>query len=145
MRRSAGLAAVALAVLVCGACGAGGATPVPMDGAVVQKGTQDATAQGATVAAVVQMGDDWFSPTFIKVAPGATVSVTVRETGDVAHTFTIDGQAVDVALSRKGTQKTVSVTGPADGHPVVFYCKYHRSSGMQGAFYVAGNSPTPAY
>lgn len=134
-----------LVVLAGSACSSSGATPVPMDGAVVHKGTQDDTAQGATVATTVQMGDDWFSPTFIKVSPGATLTVTVQETGDVAHTFTIDGQSVDVALSRKGSVKTVTVTGPVDGHPVVFYCKYHRSSGMQGAIYVNGASPTPAY
>ena len=143
MRR---LALLGLLVVLFGtACSSGGTTPVPMDGAVVQRGTQDATSQGTAVATTVQMGDDWFSPPFSRVPPGATLTVTVQETGEVAHTFTIDGQAVDLALSRKGTQRTVTVTGPAGGHPVVFYCKYHRSSGMQGAIYLNGGSPTPAY
>jgi plastocyanin len=110
-------------------------TPVSMPGSVVNKGAADETAQGATPSVTIKAGDDWFSPTFVKAAPGARVTVEVDDVGDVAHTFTIDGQHVDVVLGRKGQTQTVTVTMPAGGAPVIFYCKYHQEVGMQGALY----------
>lgn len=127
-------AAWAAALIACVACSTGGPTPVSMPGSVVNKGTLD-LGTSAAPAVTVTMGDDWFSPSFVKAAPGSAVTVTVVEKGDVAHTFTIDGRAVDVALSKKYERRTVSVTLPANGRPLVFYCKYHRSVGMQGALY----------
>lgn len=147
IRRAGRAACGALAgLLVCAACSSGGPTPISMPGSTVNKGTVDlSSASGPSVgpsvgpsagpSVTVNMGDDWFSPSFVKAAPGTTVSVTVVEEGDTAHTFTIDGQRVDVVLAKKGERHTVTVTLPASGKPLIFYCKYHRSVGMQGALY----------
>lgn len=138
MRRTALVGALALLATAGVACGGGSAqpaAPVSLPGQVIQKGNVDDSSGGAGVTQTVQMGDDWFSPTFIKVAPGARLAIVVQQAGDVAHTFTIDGQAVDVALSRKGTSRTITVSGPPDSRLLVFYCKYHRFAGMQGAIY----------
>ncbi|HEU5004084.1 MAG TPA: cupredoxin domain-containing protein [Actinomycetota bacterium] len=126
--------ALAATLVLCAACSSGGPTPVSMPGSVVNKGTVN-LGSAAAPSVTVNMGDDWFSPSFVKAAPGTAVTVTVVEEGDVAHTFTIDGQNIDVALSKKGDRHTVTVTLPANGKPLIFYCKYHRSVGMQGALY----------
>lgn len=130
-RRLAAAGALAFVVAACSAQ----VTPVPMPGPVVDKGTVNLTASGATVTQTVQAGDDWFSPTFIKAAPGARVTLTIEDVGDVVHTFTVDSQHVDVVFDKKGQKHTVTVTLPAAGQPLVFYCKYHQSVGMQGALY----------
>jgi plastocyanin len=111
------------------------ATPVSMPGSVVNKGTVDESAKGTTIAETIQVGDDWFSPTFIKAAPGTTVTLDLVDVGEVTHTFTIDGQHIDVIFSQKGQKRAVTIMVPPNGRPVIFYCKYHQEVGMQGALY----------
>jgi hypothetical protein len=69
--------------------------------------------------------------------------VELRNKGSVPHSFTVDDQEIDVVLA-PGATKTVTVeasTGPSTN----FYCKFHVSSGMQGALFVkAGASGTKA-
>lgn len=129
-------AAVAAALTcVAAACSSGPPGPISLPGAVVNKGTSDATAGGQSATVTVSTGDDWFSPTYVKVAPGAKLTVHLVDNGSSSHTFTIDGQHIDIVQDHKGQKNTVTVTMPANGSPIDFYCKYHRSSGMQGAFY----------
>jgi len=127
----------ALLLLVVAACSSGPTPPVAIPGRVVDKGRVDNTS-GRPFSVEIQSGDDWFSPTWVKGAPGVTVTVAVTSVGDTAHTFTIDSQHIDVVLGGRGDKRTVSVTLPPPGQPLVFYCKYHREVGMQGAFYSSG-------
>ncbi|HWD09985.1 MAG TPA: cupredoxin domain-containing protein [Actinomycetota bacterium] len=131
-RRAAVAAALAC---IAAACSSGPPGPVSLPGAVINKGTADVAAAGQNATVTITTGDDWFDPTFVKVAPGARLTVHLVDAGTVTHTFTIDGQHIDVVQDRKGQKDTVTVTMPADGKPVDFYCKYHQSAGMQGAFY----------
>jgi plastocyanin len=82
-------------------------------------------------------GDDYFSPTSIKGRPGARVTLDITNVGTIAHTFTIDSARIDRTFGRKGDRTTVTVVVPAAGQALVFYCKYHREEGMQGALYSA--------
>jgi len=95
-------AAAVAAALIClaAACSSGPPGPVSLPGAVVNKGTSDATAGGQAATVTIQTGDDWFNPTYIKVAPGAKVTVDLVDVGTVTHTFTIDGQHIDVVQDR---------------------------------------------
>jgi hypothetical protein len=53
------------------------------------------------------------------------------------HTFTIDGQDVDVQLGA-GESGQAEVTFPDSG-ALVFYCRFHVSGGMLGGLSVGGD------
>jgi plastocyanin len=152
MRRlGVGLALVALLAAGCTTSSAGMATPsqgtlpsspstasasLPaVQGAVMDVGHLDDTKQGGNVVLTMEAGDDYFSPTFIKVAPGATITLTITNTGVSQHNFTIIGRPVNVPLNTPGASRTVTFTMPLTGS-LTFFCSYHKAVGMQGAFYV---------
>jgi plastocyanin len=81
-------------------------------------------------AIAVDAIDFAFAPTCtIKVTPG-TVTLTVKNDGSMLHNVSVPSQHIDQDVAA-GQTITVRVTV---GHtPVVFFCKYHRGSGMVGA------------
>ena len=143
MRRVTGVvAAVVLSGLMLAACGSddggGGASgssaaPVKLSGDVSDHGKDDIAGDGSTPKLSLEAGDTFFGPTYVKAAPNATVTVTVKNEGKLAHNFSVDGQSVDVDLA-PGASKVVQVKLPADGG-LRFYCSIHQGSGMQGAIY----------
>jgi hypothetical protein len=62
-----------------------GAAPVALGGTVTDKGQVDDTGKGANFAPDFEAGDNYFAPTFVKASPGATVKVTVKNTGASPH------------------------------------------------------------
>lgn len=108
--------------------------PVSLGGKVTDLDNVDLRQEGTTASIMVVAYDYVFAPTFIRVAPGAKVKIFLQNSGTANHTFTVDGQSVDVSLD-KGKTATADVTAPSSG-VVTFYCRFHRSSGMQGALYV---------
>jgi len=139
MKKLPAAVAVAAAVLVSLAIvgpGAGattaakGGNPVKLSGKVNVAGT--ATATGGAVA--IQATDFAFNPTFVKVPSGTTsITVSLTNTGTHEHTFTVPSSNVDQTLN-PGQSATVTVTVPKSG-AVMFYCRFHRPLGMQGAFF----------
>lgn len=132
-RRMAAACVAGVAVVVALGVGAAPAVatakpPVSIGGKVTNEGV--GKVKGGAVE--IEADDYYFDKTFLK-APTGSVEVTVKNEGKATHTFTIDGQDVDLQLA-PGTEKTVTVDVAA-GKPVVFYCKFHRTSGMQGAFF----------
>jgi plastocyanin len=133
----AGMVAIAALVpLTFGAPSASGAVaeksrpPVKLSGRVNDQGT--ATATGGTIT--ITQSDYGFSPTYVKVPGGATsLTVTVKNTGQTQHTFTVRSPAIDRVLN-PGETATVTVNVPGPG-AFAFYCRFHRSLGMQGAFF----------
>ena len=77
------------------------------------------------------MVDDAFKPTTITGKPGATVKVTLNNTGSNEHNFKIDGQPKADADVEPGKTGTATVTIPKSGS-VQFYCEYHKGLGMVG-------------
>lgn len=143
-------AILGLLLVVMTACGTHSAAPVAVPGPVVDRGQVDETAKGAAVSLTVDAGDDWFSPTYIRATPGARITITVIDVGDVAHTFTVDPSGspgaspgsqpgseggVDKVFGKKGDRATVTLVAPPPGPPLIFYCKYHQAAGMAGAIY----------
>jgi plastocyanin len=126
--------ALVLVALLSVCCSSAARPPVSIPGRVIDRGYLDATAKGQEATVTINSADSYFSPTFIRAAPGARVRVSVVNTGVVAHTFTIDALHIDAAFGKKGDTTTVDVTVPS-GNPLVFYCKYHQAAGMQGAIY----------
>ncbi len=103
--------------------------PVDISGEVNEHGKKKAKGGEIDIKA---SGELYFSPTYVKVPKGVT-SVEVNLTGKgTSHTFTIDGTDVDVDLD---PGDTATVTVPVGDGNLVFYCRIHRSFGMQGAFF----------
>lgn len=108
--------------------------PITLPGALNNKSTSDLTDQGASVSLEMKMADLAFDPTFVKVAPGANVKLTLKNEGELAdHTFTIDSLAVDRRLA-PGENTEIVVQLPTSG-AFRFYCQLHVDRGMQGAFF----------
>ena len=107
--------------------------PVTLQGKVTNKGTT--TVKKGKVS--VEADDFYFKSTFLKVKPGTTVTVSLKNEGKTQHTFTIDGLGVDQTLN-PDQKATVTVTLPASG-ATNFYCRFHgpqaTNQGMQGAFF----------
>ena len=64
------------------------APPVSLSGAVTDKGTKDASGDGATPTLELEVDDNYFEPTFTQFAPGAVVTVELKNEGSRDHTFT---------------------------------------------------------
>jgi plastocyanin len=111
------------------------AAPVKLTGQVNNKGTEDATSMGMAPTVSITANDFNFQPTFVKVAPGATVTVSLKNAGSTEHTFTIDSLGINQTLQPGATAK-VTVRVPATGM-VGFHCNFHVSMGMQGAFFTS--------
>lgn len=108
-------------------------TPVQLSGRVTNNGTKDVSASGAIAAIAIEAHDFSFNPSFVKATPGATVTVQLKNAGTSQHTFTIDALGVDKSLD-PGSSTTVTVLVPSSG-ALGWYCRFHRSQGMQGAFF----------
>jgi plastocyanin len=65
---------------------------------------------------------------------GGTVTVTVTNTGKAPYNFIITSLGIDKDVA---PGKMISGKGklPAPG-PLPFFCKYHTTKGMQGAFLI---------
>jgi plastocyanin len=86
------------------------------------------------VHVTISMGELSFYPTWVKVQPGALVTVTLdNTTSPFPHNFTIDSLSVRKTIA-SGHKATATFTLPSSG-PVRFYCSLHIARGMQGAFY----------
>lgn len=108
---------------------ASGEAPVDLGSEVNNHGTKDLT--GSEIE--VELDDFYFGPTFIKASPSTTITVQLKNEGTSPHTFTIDSLGVDEEL-QPGDSTDVSVDLPASG-ATAFYCRFHQSQGMQGAFF----------
>jgi plastocyanin len=113
--------------------------PVSLPGTVADHGTKDI---GSAKEIELEVDDEYFSPTFIQAAPGTTVTVALENEGKMNHTFTIDGAGIDQNLA-PDAKATVDVTMPSSGS-LAFYCRFHKASGMQGAFVVSGAGASTA-
>jgi plastocyanin len=116
------LAALFALTLLAAACG-GDETP-PANG-----GGSPSESAGSGGGADLTIVDFGFSPTELSVTEGQTISI--NNTGDVAHTFTTDDGAVDQTIS-PGETVDVTLTGVTSGG---FHCRFHTQ--MTGTLTVA--------
>jgi plastocyanin len=99
---------------------------------LTDKGVKAATGSTTTLEADNDNGQFYFEPSCVQ--GNGTLSVTVKNVGDVEHNFSVTSLGIDKDIE-KGESVTVSVKLPASG-TLPFFCKYHKTSGMQGAFIV---------
>jgi plastocyanin len=107
------------------------AAPVQLSGTVNNHGTKD-----LAMATSVSLEQDkyYFEPTFVKAEAGSTITVTLKNSSNVEHNFSITSLNIDKDVEANKTE-TVTVKLPSGTAPITFFCKYHKSLGMQGAFY----------
>ena len=104
--------------------------PVKLSGKVNNKGTGKTEGTKAELEA----DDYYFEKTFVKAPKGKTITVTIENHGSQQHNFSIDGQNINENID-PGKKITVKVKIPKNGKPVAAYCKFHKSLGMQMAFF----------
>ena len=110
---------------------ASGSAPVSLPGKVNEHGTKAVTDGGELE---MELDDFYFGPTYVTGPAGAKVKIDLSNEGQKNHTFTIDSAKIDTEVDT-GQKATVEVTLPASGS-LAFYCRFHVSGGMQGAFTV---------
>jgi plastocyanin len=87
---------------------------------------------GGPVTGSVVAANYAFTPSNVTVASGATIEVQ-NSTPQTPHTFTVNGQDVDVALD---PQSTTEVTIGLPPGTYAFECRFHAGSGMKGTLIV---------
>ncbi|MGD9794361.1 MAG: cupredoxin domain-containing protein [Acidimicrobiia bacterium] len=99
--------------------------------------TGPVTDHGSEVAAGASMsitaGDSFFQPTCTLSLPKGTATITIANTGSILHNITIPGQKIDKNVS---PGQTINVAVDLSAGDVVYYCKFHRTSGMVGSLAV---------
>lgn len=97
---------------------------VVFPGAVADHGA--APLANAPITAV----DSYLTPTCATgIVPG-TVTLKVTNAGTILHSFTLPDGSIDQDVA---PGQTINVAVPVGSAPLVFYCTYHRTSGMVGA------------
>ncbi len=111
----------------------GTSPPVSLSGKVNDHGTTDLTGAGSTPSVQMELDDNYFGPTFLEVAPGATVRLELHNGGSRQHTVTT-ATGVDVVVD-PGQTGEAELTAPTTGQ-LDFYCRFHKNTGMQGSVVV---------
>ena len=127
-RVAAATLAMALAALACG-----GDDEAGVDG--------DATASSPQVVEVTAK-DFSFVPAKLRGTVGAPIELTLNNTGQVSHTFTIDEFKVDTEVAA-GEETTVTVL-PSEPGEFDYYCRFHEGRGMRGAITTTGEDGSGA-
>ena len=126
------LVAVAAFVFVftAGPVSAATKAPVKLGQKVNVKGTKDVSSKSSAKLAM-ELDDKYFAPTFIKAKAGEKITLEMENEGNLPHTFTSDGLAVDQQVD-PGKSAKLTFTVPSDGQVFQFHCTFHETAGMVG-------------
>lgn len=86
----------------------------------------------------ITIADFSYTPARFNAVAGQQVSLTVTNSGQQPHTFTITG-VVDSGTISPGQTKTVTFT-PAQAGNLVYFCTIHGQARMSGQVMVSGTS-----
>jgi plastocyanin len=114
-------------MLVFGACAADEPEPEPA-------AEEPAAEEPASGDLTLETRDFFFSPTALTGAAGEEATISISNTGDAPHTFTIEDADIDEEL-QPGDEVEVSVTFPESG-TLDFICRFHVGQGMEGTLTV---------
>lgn len=106
-----------------------GGSCTPVDGytaPITDKGL--ALADGASMN--VNAADFYFQPTCVQAVSGDTLTLKVTNTGAILHNVTIADQGIDIDVA---AGETIEVPVTIGHVPLIYICKFHRTSGMVGA------------
>jgi len=111
------------------------------------------TSTAANGGPTITAADFSFTPSTLNVAPGSTVTLTLKNTGSSKHNFTTEGGPTANQDLDPGSTQTVTFTAPQTGS-FSFHCEYHPkamtgtisvgSAGGAGSSSAAGNSSSSA-
>jgi plastocyanin len=93
-----------------------------------------AAASGSQIA--IEASDFFFSPTCVTGLHNGTITLRVHNGGVVLHNVSLPALHIDQDMS---PGQTITVVVKMGNTPLVFFCKYHRASGMLGALIPAGS------
>ena len=82
----------------------------------------------------MEMDEDYFAPSVVKGAAGATVTFELVNDGTRPHNFNVPGQDIDLRCGVRARDE-VTVTFPRSG-VLLFSCTYTAKSGMRGGLVV---------
>lgn len=134
MRKTFVLSMALVSALTLAACGGGdetdggGATTPPTATATSPSPTETETSGETRIA----MEDNSFQPNSLEVASGTELELDNE--GDNPHTFTIDGEDIDVQVNAGGDSQNVTID--LDPGTYDFFCRFHASLGMMGSLTV---------
>ena len=132
-----GIAVIAVVVpLALAATPASGVVSAKSNPPVKLKGRVDNQGIGTATGGMIEIDqlDNAFSPTFVQIPAGTTsLTVTLKNLGHDRHTFTVPALKIDQVVG-PGKSATVTVSVPGPG-AIAFSCRFHKSKGMQGAFF----------
>jgi plastocyanin len=127
---------ISVAVLVAAGCGGGDGGSSSEGGSTTvagleanDHGTMDVSGKDE---AKLELDDDYFEPTVLKGTPGQKLKLELENEGQREHNLTSTDMSIDQDVE-PGESAEVNITFPDSG-TVSFFCKYHKSSGMAGAF-----------
>jgi plastocyanin len=106
--------------------GPGCAALAGLSGDIDDRGAAAAHGQTTTIT----VGDSFFQPTCLTALPAGSVTLTIRNDGSALHNITVEAQGIDQDVE---AGKSITVRVAVVSTAVPYYCKYHRTSGMQGA------------
>ena len=82
----------------------------------------------------------YFAPTFLQGAPGQRLTLTIEnEDNRLVHNFSLPAQQIDRDIPIDGAE-IIDVVFPESG-ALLFLCKYHSSSGMNGELLAGDATP----
>lgn len=118
--RNFGVVAATLAIaLVAVACGGDDEANVDNNGTASSPQLVEVTAK-----------DFSFKPAKLRGTLGAPIEITLKNNGQVSHTFTIDEFNVDTEIAA-GETTTLTLLPPEAGE-FNYYCRFHEGRGMRG-------------
>ena len=136
-------AALALAAAACGD-DEEATTPAPSPTTAASPTVAASPSPSGGEAIEMELEDFAFNPSQLQVKAGQAVTFDLKNRDSASHTFTIDELNVDETLA-PDEEKPVTFT-PTGAGALTFYCRFHRSSGMEGTLSVAAaSSGLPGY
>ena len=85
------------------------------------------------------VGRFYWAPSVLRGDAGAKLRLDLANTSEIAHSFTLPAQDIDLDLPA-GATAYVEVNLPLSGS-LLFVCRYHETLGMTGELVAAGASP----
>lgn len=138
--RSVLLAALVLLVPACGNEPAPSVRPSPLppapspaaEPATAKPPSHNCTDETITgeIEVTIRQLDNEFSPDCLVVLGGQ--SLVISNEGSARHNLTIEGTSVDLDVQPGQTTRTEAIGGAVGPGTHTFFCKYHRSLGMDG-------------
>ncbi|HEX2089177.1 MAG TPA: cupredoxin domain-containing protein [Actinomycetota bacterium] len=122
MRKPYVVASLFVFALVTAACGGGGEEPSATTPPPAASPTETATG-GATTR--VALEDFFFDPADFSVTAGTDLELDNE--GEAPHTFTVQGQQIDVEVAA-GENGSATIDLPAGDYEVI--CRFHQGQGM---------------